>query len=304
MSLKESGGKALRDRDDSGVEPVLSVLCHTFNHAGYIAETIEGFLSQVVDFPCEIIIHDDASTDGTADIVRDYERRFPGIVKSICQTVNQYSQGKRPIRLTLSAAQGRYIAMCEGDDVWVDSSKLQKQVSFLEDNPEYVVCYHDAEVFDENGVIKDSKMPLSRRRDHSKQELQRGAWLLTLTLCYRKVFDDVPDEHMKVINGDRFLVSLLGHHGAGKYLGNIEPARYRVHGGGVWSSKHRQQRVIEHVVTYYWMSEYYQRIENIPLGHYFRMKSARMLIKGAPRLLGFSSYSLNVVWRILAGRRN
>ena len=124
--------------------PLVSIKCLAYNHEKYIAQTLDGFLMQETDFPFEVIVHDDASTDKTADIIREYEKKFPLIVKPIYQTENQYC--KRDGSLTRAAnapLKGKYIADCEGDDYWTDPYKLQKQVNFLETHPDYGLCHTD-----------------------------------------------------------------------------------------------------------------------------------------------------------------
>jgi glycosyltransferase involved in cell wall biosynthesis len=125
-------------------DPLVSICCITYNHENYIRDAIEGFLMQKTDFPFEIIIHDDASTDATADIIREYEREYPDIIKPIYQTENQYSKGKRATLFTFRAARGKYIALCEGDDYWVDPLKLQKQITEMEKHPDCYISFHPA----------------------------------------------------------------------------------------------------------------------------------------------------------------
>lgn len=107
---------------------------------------------QKTTFPFEILIHDDASPDGTADIIREYEKKYPLLIKPIYQTENQYSQGKTSVSATWNfpSAKGKYIALCEGDDYWIDENKLQMQADFLEKNPEYGMCYTDYNVYYQN----------------------------------------------------------------------------------------------------------------------------------------------------------
>ena len=117
---------------------VVSICCLVYNHEKYIAECLDSFLMQKTNFVYEILIHDDASTDETAKIVREYEKKFPDIIKPIYQTKNQYSNGVRPsVSFQFPRARGEYIAICEGDDYWTDPLKLQKQVNFLERNGDY-----------------------------------------------------------------------------------------------------------------------------------------------------------------------
>lgn len=121
----------------------VSICCAAYNHANYIRQTLDGFLMQKTDFPFEIIINDDASPDNTADIIREYAKQYPDIIKPIYQTENQYSKGTIISRDILFAnAKGEYIAICEGDDYWTDPEKLQKQVDFLDNNPDYIGCVH------------------------------------------------------------------------------------------------------------------------------------------------------------------
>ena len=120
------------------MDPLVSVYCLTYNHAKYIKDALEGFVHQKTNFQFEVIVHDDASTDGTADIIKDYARKYPDIIVPIYQNENQYSK-KVPITRTfvLPILKGKYYAACEGDDFWCDENKLQKQVDWLENNPEY-----------------------------------------------------------------------------------------------------------------------------------------------------------------------
>jgi glycosyltransferase involved in cell wall biosynthesis len=128
---------------DSGNLPLVSICSITYNQENYITSTIEGFLLQKTSFPIEIIIHDDASTDKTAEIIRDYARKHQSVIFPIFQTENQYSKGVRGITLQFAfpRARGKYIAFCEGDDYWTDPLKLQKQFDFLEKNHEYGLVY-------------------------------------------------------------------------------------------------------------------------------------------------------------------
>lgn len=127
--------------------PLVSICCLAYNHEKYIKEAIEGFLIQKTDFPFEIIIHDDASTDQTAEIIRKYESQHPALFNNIYQVENKFSQGIKPTTNFLyPRARGKYIALCEGDDFWTDPLKLQKQVDFLEANEDYSGAAHQSNV--------------------------------------------------------------------------------------------------------------------------------------------------------------
>lgn len=142
-------------------EPLVSICCITYNHEKFIADAISGFLMQKTTFPFEIIIHDDASTDSTRDVIMQYQSEHPDLIRTIFQTENQYSQGNHAFPFTFQAAKGKYLALCEGDDYWIDPYKLQKQVDFLENNPEYVICYHNNVYY-----YQDTNKPLVLREDN------------------------------------------------------------------------------------------------------------------------------------------
>lgn len=130
-----------------GRRPMVSICCITYNHREYIKDAIEGFLNQKCNFPVEIIIHDDASTDGTAEILKGYNTEAYSNITVILQQENQYSGGSRPLlNFVLPLAKGKYIALCEGDDYWTDPYKIVKQVNFLEENPDYGLTASRVEV--------------------------------------------------------------------------------------------------------------------------------------------------------------
>lgn len=130
--------------------PLVSICCITYNHAQFIRKCLDGFLMQQTDFPIEILIHDDCSTDGTTEIIREYETKYPDLIFPLYEEENQYSRGVagKMDLYNYRRARGKYIAYCEGDDYWTDSQKLQKQVDFMEANPEYSVCFHDFQKYD------------------------------------------------------------------------------------------------------------------------------------------------------------
>ena len=177
--------------------PLVSICCITYNHEPYIVQTLDGFLMQKTSFPFEILIHDDASTDRTADIIREYEKKFQNLIKPIYQKENQYSKGFTSVSETWNfpRAQGKYMALCEGDDYWIDENKLQMQVDFLENNPEYGMCYTKAKQFIQK------KRKFSRRRFGTdvrdfEDLLFNGNRVPTLTTVFRK---DLLNSYLKGI---------------------------------------------------------------------------------------------------------
>lgn len=133
-------------------EIVVSVLCITFNHVDYIEDAICGFLAQKTNFAYEVIIRDDASTDGTAEIIKSYAKIYPKIIKTIYEDVNKYPLFD-PFTVTRAAAKGKFLAYCEGDDYWIDPLKLQKQVDFLLSNPNVSLLETNTLAIENNNII-------------------------------------------------------------------------------------------------------------------------------------------------------
>lgn len=266
--------------------PVVSVCCTTYNHENYISEAIDGFLIQETNFPFEIIIRDDCSTDKTASIVRAYVEKYPKIIKPIYETENQYSKGVKPMPEVFKRAIGKYFALCEGDDYWTDPLKLQKQVDFLEDNPEYVITYSRAQAFDMNGN-QDKNIGVTR--DIDSIELKKCISIATLTVCFRSVLKEIPPEFLCARIGDLFTWSLLGHYGKGKYLSNIKPSKYRMHEGGIFSQQNKKHKLIMWQITSSQLYAYYNRIGNQELADYFfaRNLKASISLFGLHELLNF-----------------
>jgi len=205
-------------------KPLVSVCCITYKHKPYIRDTIEGFLMQKTTFPIEIIIHDDASTDGTADIIREYEQKYPEIIKPIYQKENQWSKGIRPSPTYVwPKAHGKYIALCEGDDYWTDPYKLQKQVDFLEGNPEYSLCFHDAIVLWEDKSQPPKYFCSKDQKETSTIEDVIEKWFIpSASMVFRKdAIMPLPEWFANIYNGDWALQLLLADKGKIKYLNEV-----------------------------------------------------------------------------------
>lgn len=138
----------------------VSVCCLCYNHGKYIRQAIESMVHQKTNFKYEIIIHDDASTDNSADIIREYEAKYPDLVKGIYQTENQHSRGCRlHLMYTLPIVKGHYILFFDCDDYWCDDDKLQKQFDVMEAHPECSICVHKVAFCDEKGVMTGETLP-------------------------------------------------------------------------------------------------------------------------------------------------
>lgn len=131
-------------------EIAVSVVCHTYNQRDYIRDALEGFLMQKTSFIYEILIHDDASTDGTREFLKEYQQRYPEKIRLILESENQYSKGIDIAKdIILPRARGKYTAFCEGDDYWIYNRKLQEQYELMESDPNIALCYHNALKYEE-----------------------------------------------------------------------------------------------------------------------------------------------------------
>lgn len=230
---------------------IVSICCLTYNHAPYIRECLDGFLMQQVDFLIEIIIHDDASTDGTQDILREYQVKFPDLFHLILQTENQYSKGINiALEYLFPQIKGKYIAFCEGDDYWTDPDKLRKQVDFLEAHSDYSMCCHLTPMYSQREkkiIVRNLPGSIADKDDVSfslSDWLNWGYFFQTSSvlaradssdLCFLSSFKMVKDLHV--------FYSLL-ERGKG-YFQKVPMSVYRVHDAGIWSGvSFEKQRII------------------------------------------------------------
>lgn len=174
-------------------KPLVVIRCLVYNHDSYLRECLEGFVMQQTNFPFVAIVHDDASTDGSAAIIREYEEKYPDIIKPIYETENQYSKHDgslgRIINAAVDATGAKYVAMCEGDDYWTDPLKLQKQVDFLESHPEYGLCYTDYNrLADATQTLTEAMFEKQNqyRPISYEQHLLKPGYLAPMTWLYRR----------------------------------------------------------------------------------------------------------------------
>jgi glycosyltransferase involved in cell wall biosynthesis len=240
-----------------GTLPLVHTRTMTYMHENFIRECLEGVLMQKTAFPVQVLIHDDASTDKTTEIVREYKLKHPKLIKTYYQKENTYSKSdkneKHQLRKTFNSWRiGKYESICEGDDYWTDPLKLQKQVEFLEKNPAYVLSFHDCKIINEQGTfVKDSKLGSKRKRDYSKEDLVQGCLVPTLSVMFRaELLDKIAKPPSSVVNGDTFLFSNLGRYGKGHYHQDIQKAVYRLHSGGVWAQRSDFAKNTQLLVTY------------------------------------------------------
>ncbi len=242
-------------------EPLVSICCVTFNHEPYIRKCLDGFLMQKTTFPIEILIHDDASTDKTADIIREYEAKYPDLIFPIYETENKYSHGfeTRMDFFNYNRARGKYIAYCEGDDYWTDPLKLQKQVDFLESHPDYSLCLHNFhDINSTTGQITYPRHYDILKNGEEGMTVDVHDYFYTtliqpLTLVFRKsMFDFDWVNHYKYYRDTHEIYHLLR---AGKgYWMNFDGGVYVKHSEGISSGVTQMESCVEereHILELY-----------------------------------------------------
>jgi glycosyltransferase involved in cell wall biosynthesis len=226
---------------------LVSVCCLTYNHEAYVEDCLIGILDQKTNFKYELLIHDDASTDGTKRIIEKYQLKHPEVVKPIYQNQNQYSQGIKPtFEYNFPRARGKYIAMCEGDDYWTDPLKLQKQVDFLEANQDYSLVFH-------NALIKESDQQNLMLTSIEKtifftEDIIKNWFIPTASILFRRYSDfKFPEWSYLTSSNDRLLLLLLSLNGPFKYL-DESLCIYRKHADGI-SNTHTSIKKVASMVT-------------------------------------------------------
>lgn len=160
-------------------ELMVTIRCITYNHEPYIRQCLEGFVMQKTNFRFEAIVHDDASTDGTTGIIQEYAEKYPDIIKPIYETENQYSKHDGSLnRIMNEHTHGKYAAMCEGDDYWIDPCKLQMQVDYLESNLDIGMCYTDFDIYYQSKGKYEKSLFASKPQQYPKDYLSVEEWIL------------------------------------------------------------------------------------------------------------------------------
>lgn len=232
-------------------KPTVSIWCVTYNHRKYIQDTIEGFFIQKTNFNFEIVIHDDASTDGTIDILMEYEKKYPELIRVIYETENQYSKFSNPPQFFFSVMQrelkGKYIAMCEGDDYWTDANKLQMQIDYMENHPDCMMTAHNAIIF--NSITNERTKFISYReeKDLSINEIVSES-IPTASYVFRREALDMEDFFLDIDVGDYPLQLYCFTKGKVHYF-DQDMCVYRYLCEGSWSSK--QGKNFCHTLRYY-----------------------------------------------------
>ncbi|WP_165056705.1 MULTISPECIES: glycosyltransferase [unclassified Adlercreutzia] len=221
------------------MKPEVSVICITYNQVDYIQDALDGFVNQETDFSYEVIVHDDASTDGTADVVCEYAERYPNLIMPILQTKNQLSLGKGGIRdYALPAARGRFVALCEGDDYWISAKKLQVQHDLMASNPGVSLCVHNALVVDygHNCLFLSESSSGNRMKSMEDVVIEGGGRINpTASMFFRKEL--LGEGFAGAPVGDHFYLMDLASKGDVAWI--AEPMSvYRLMSRGSWSVRH------------------------------------------------------------------
>lgn len=219
------------------MRPKVSIVAISYNQEKYISEALESFITQKTNFDFEVVIADDASSDQTQNIINTYTSRYPDLFRPILRKNNIGVQ--RNLIDALSRAKGEYIALCEGDDYWTDSSKLQRQVDFLEKHPKYSLCFHPVRVFFENNKEKETIFP-GTLHDFTTSNLLKQNYIQTNSVMYRAQ-EGYKKLSPKVMPFDWYLH--LYHANSGKigFINRVMSA-YRRHEDGVWWSSTNQNK--------------------------------------------------------------
>lgn len=214
---------------------MVMIRCFTYNHGRYLEDALRGFVNQKTNFPFVAVVIDDFSSDDTADVLQEYENRYPDIIKAIYLTENYYSKGKSKYPLYKDINESsKYVALCEGDDYWTDPLKLQKQVDFMESNQEYSMCFHNAKVVNDVGTRTYFSEGAVEDRDYSSNDIFPKWIVPTASVLYkREPVDGVIISYREwLMYGDIGL--FLSCAKVGKLRGfSDEMSVYRINSGGV-----------------------------------------------------------------------
>lgn len=227
-------------------EIMVSVCCITYNHENYIKKTLEGILNQQTNFAFELLIHDDASTDNTQKIIKEFTKSHPSIIKPIFQKKNIKSSIKSGMNPTFNypRARGKYIAICDGDDHWIDNTKLQKQVDCLERDSSLSGCYHGVKI----KYIKSGRVKTIRNKGLTTYDLgsylEKNPFIATSSMVFRtEITNLIPGWSKNIFAGDFLMRYLIAVNGKIRYLDFIM-STYNKGVEGSWTmTKNEQKRI-------------------------------------------------------------
>lgn len=292
-------------------EPVASILCPTYNHRAFIADALDGCLGQVTDFPFEVVVRDDASTDGTADVLRDYARRYPQTVRAILEPANTFSRGVSFIPALARSSRGAFIAFCAGDDYWIHSQKLSRQIHALSHDRAAAAVHHEACSIRSDSVLGCPINSLKAQATISANDLSRGVMAMPVTLCVRRsAVDLTAPEFDHITNEDNLIFTQVSRHGHSVYLPEIM-ATYRVHDDSLWNSKSERHKQVEVLNSFLWISRYHFRTGSASIGRRYAMwaglKMQSQLASCGPSVASWATLAIAGKWlktKLTPGRRS
>jgi len=219
----------------------VSVLMIAYNHEAFIAQALNSVLMQKVDFDYEIVIGDDCSTDNTRKILIEYQKRNPDKIKLLLHERNLGFHGKGNLVETHNACLGQYIAILEGDDYWISPHKLQKQADFLDDNPQFAICFTATLAFYDDGSKAATIFPdLNYKKVSTLEDLLHGNFMHTCSVMFRnKLFSEYPKWFYEVTTADLALHIINAQYGKIGYINEVT-SKYRIHKNGLWSIKSKK----------------------------------------------------------------
>lgn len=248
---------------------IVSIICNTYNHEKYIKDALDGFIMQKTSFSFEVLIHDDASTDNTANIIREYEKKYPDIIKPIYETENQYSKKKGLVnKIQYSRVKGKYIAICEGDDYWIDPYKLQKQYDALENHSDVDICATSAIMVDAESKKEICEIsPKSHNTIISIEDviLGGGGFVATASLMYRSSLNENIPNFRNYLNIDYTLQIHGALRGGMLYLSD-NTLSYRLMSEGSWTSRNKDATLKRNF--YHKILKMFRMLDNYTNMHY------------------------------------
>lgn len=237
----------------SDTQPVVSIVCITYNHENFIKECLDGFLMQETTFPVEIVVHDDASQDDTPNILKRYAADHPGLFHLILQQENKFSKNIRPTPIAIAAARGRFIAFCDGDDYWTDPTKLESQVRHLEAKPGANLSFHRVRIRAMDGRTLDiSILPeFELKAYYPVEEMMRRNFLPTSSVLVRREAVASTPNWFPYISMNDWPRWIIACENSPALAFNKIMGIYRVHDTGLWTSLDRTSKFIADLDFYH-----------------------------------------------------
>jgi glycosyltransferase involved in cell wall biosynthesis len=219
-------------------EYLIDVIIPVYNHEGFLHQTLDSIVNQITEYKYRIIPSDDCSTDNTRTILESYARKYPDKIFPVYQphNIGAHANGYS----LLMSATAKYVAVCDGDDYWTDPHKLQKQISFLEANPDFVISFGATAIIDKAGKplpLEDYFPPITKDVFTIEDFILSETHIIpTATLVYKNLLPKpIPEFYKTIMSGDIFIILMVAHHGKTKYI-DEQLAVYRIHSGGITKS--------------------------------------------------------------------